>query len=249
MVNESVVCTRDDKSKKIIFVPEDMYTDLLSDFIAQSNLLLLDYDPTDKITGKVASLLKSDTFPDVWKVKNVNCPHAPRLFGYIKTHKNPVSIRPMVDKVSSPLYELEKTIAAWAAQCLKGYKYTITSLLDFLDRFLQYGLFPNESYSILDYESLHPLIKLAPAALMLYRFLLQHLPESSCDPRTIRDICHLITYNSYFMFQGQYYLQTTGVPIGGPIAGVMAELVVRYRESIVLESFESHIQLYLRYVD
>lgn len=77
MVSELVVCTRDDKSKKIAFIRNNLYSDLLLDFIAQSNSLLLDYDPTDKIASKLTILLKSDSFPTVWKVKKVSCPYAP----------------------------------------------------------------------------------------------------------------------------------------------------------------------------
>lgn len=168
---------------------------------------------------------------------------------YVKSHKDPISIRPMVDKVSSPLYKLERAIAKWTVPHLQPYKYTVSSSLDFLDKFLQLGPFLNESYSILDYESLYPSIKLAPAALMLYHFIMQHLPESECSSPMIRNICHLITYNSYFMFHNQYYLQTTGVPIGNPLAGIMAELIVRHKETMVLATFRSEIKLYLRYVD
>lgn len=99
--------------------------------------------------------------------------------------------------------------------------------------------------TILDYESLYLSIKQAPAAVMLYRFFMQFLPESQCCPKLIREVCQLITYNSYFAFRGQYYLQTIGVPIGGPMAGIMVELIVRYKESSVLHSFMSEIRLYL----
>lgn len=39
------------------------------------------------------------------------------------------------------------------------------------------------------------------------------------------------------------------VPIGGPLAGIMAKLVIRYKESTALESFKSELKLYLHYVD
>lgn len=55
-------------------------------------------------------------------------------------------------------------------QHLEGYNFTVSSLLDFLDRFLEFGPFSDEHYTILDYQSLYPSIKLAPAALMLYHF-------------------------------------------------------------------------------
>lgn len=56
-------------------------------------------------------------------------------------------------------------------------------------------------------------------------------------------------YNSYFVFKGTYYLQQTGVPISGPLAGVMAELIVRHKEVSVIEVFKAELKLYTRYVD
>lgn len=108
MRDNSITCTRDDKSKKIIIIHQDVYHSLLEDFITNSNSIELMQDPTDKYDNKVNALIRSKGFPKTWKVERVDCPFAPRLFGYIKGHKNPISIRPMVDKKSSPVYELEK---------------------------------------------------------------------------------------------------------------------------------------------
>lgn len=96
MLKESIICTRDDKSKKIAFICNDLYCGLLSAFIAQSNRVSLMSDPTDRIANKISILLRSESFPKIWKIKKVRCPFAPRLFGYVRAHKSPVSIRPML---------------------------------------------------------------------------------------------------------------------------------------------------------
>lgn len=155
----------------------------------------------------------------------------------------------MIDKKSSPVCELEKTIANWALKIMKGYKYTVNSSLEFLNKLLKVGPLPKEVYTVMDYTSLYPSIQQAPSGLMLYRFIIENLPYSESHYGLIRDICHIIIYSSYFIFQGKYYLQNTGVPIGGLLAGVMAELVIRYKERSVLIHFKSDLKMYIRYID
>lgn len=63
MVDNSIICTRDDKSKKLVLIYEQQYYDLLSNFIMESKSVLIPYNPTDKISNRFNTILKSKRFP------------------------------------------------------------------------------------------------------------------------------------------------------------------------------------------
>lgn len=100
-----------------------------------------------------------------------------------------------------------------------------------------------------DFENLFPSLRLEPVCLMFSRFLLENLPDSQHSALLLRDIVHTICYDSYFTFKGAFYQQLKGVPIGSPIAGVLAELTLRNLESDIVHSLQPSLKLYIRYVD
>lgn len=59
----------------------------------------------------------------------------------------------------------------------------------------------------------------------------------------------LFCYRSFYRFKGKFCRQTQGVPIGSPLAGVLAELVIRSLEQTLLSNLIEEAVLYTRYVD
>lgn len=78
---------------------------------------------------------------------------------------------------------------------------------------------------------------------------MEHLPTQHDIGYLLRDIAYLICHNSYFTFRNKIYKQTRGVPIGSPIAGVLAEILLREVEKQKLPLYRHSIKLYTRYVD
>lgn len=85
----------------------------------------LNQDPTEKLATKVEKLIKHPHFPSSWKVRKQDTPARPRLFAYLKTHKNPMQARPIVEKRLAPTYYLEKSIANWCSSILGNTEYTL----------------------------------------------------------------------------------------------------------------------------
>lgn len=75
-----------------------------------------------------------------------------------------------------------------------------------------------------DFEALYPSLCLEPVCLLFYRFLMENLPPEQADASLIREVAYLICYGFYFTFRGKIFKQVHGVPIGSPIAGMLAEI-------------------------
>ena len=59
----------------------------------------------------------------------------------------------------------------------------------------------------------------------------------------------LILNNAYLQFKDKYYLQTHGLPMGGPISSIIANLVLNKIETEIITTNKHLISFYMRYVD
>ena len=69
---------------------------------------------------------------------------------------------------------------------------------------------------------------------------------------TINDIEIALNFclnNTYFIFQGKFYQQIFGVPMGYPISVTIANLVMQHIEIKAINSFFSPPKLWLRFID
>lgn len=85
----------------------------------------------------------------------------------------------------------------------------------------------NDVFVKYDFENLYLSLYLEPTCLAFYRFLLENVPNAHLITPLLRELTHLICYNLYFTFRGRIFEQMKGVPIGSPIAGILAEIVLR----------------------
>ncbi|XP_023217403.1 uncharacterized protein LOC111619816 [Centruroides sculpturatus] len=183
----------------------------------------------DKLQSRVSRFTRT-SLAIKWGLSKVvvASPDVPRLFTFTKTHKQTLSLRPVLDKARSPTRLLEKAVHNIAAERLKGYKFATTNSADFVELLRR--------------------IKLQPCFCALRNLLLR---ENDALPHReqILELAHLMCYTSVFQFNEATYLQRRGVPMGSPLSGDLCELVVRQLEEKVLPKFLPNISLYQRYVD
>lgn len=230
MRNNQLTITREDKSKKITILKKDIYDNYLMNYINETGAECLERDPTNALDKRVRKFLKNKSVPDFMKVRKITNPSCPRIFAYAKTHKTPLTFRPIVEKCRSPTYNLEKRITKWINMKINNYTRVIPSSQAFLKELKKMQLQGNEVLTTYDFEKLYPSINIAPACLCLYRFLIENLHSETFSLDTCRELADMLCYCSYFRFQNKFYKQTKGVPIGSPLAGVLAELVIRSLE-------------------
>lgn len=246
---EGLTMTREDKSKKVVLLKKSSYDLHIMKFIQDSNAEILPKDPTLALSAKINKLLRHNNLPNyICRSKIVN-PACPRIFAYIKTHKNPIAARPIVEKMHSPMYNIEKSLAKWCHAFLTPYPMVVSSPTEFLGKLIQLRPTSENEMTVLDFESLYPSLDLNATCLLFYRFLIQHTSMHHQDLSLLREIAYTICHDSFFEYNGLYYRQLHGVPIGSPMAGVLAELVVREVESQLSSKLTEEMLLYSRYVD
>lgn len=129
-------------------------------FIQDSNAEILPKDLTLALSAKVNKLLKHSNLPGyICKSKIVN-PACPRIFAYIKTHKDPIVARPIVEKMRSQTYNIKKSLAKWCYSFLTPYPLNVSSPTEFLDKHRQLRPTSHNDMTVLDFESLYPSLDL-----------------------------------------------------------------------------------------
>ena len=97
-------------------------------------------------------------------------------------------------------------------------------------------------------ESLFTRIPLQPLIDLLHKHL-HTICNSHLETETVFELLvPLIKYNT-FNANGKFYLQKTGLPMGGCLSSSLANIYLGYLEESLLSQHTSSILLYTRYVD
>jgi hypothetical protein len=193
----------------------------------------------------VKQLLKSKSISNEISRKLIdNDPTIARAYGLPKIHKADVPLRPIVSLIGSPTYK----IAKWLFKKLKylscSSPFSINNTFLFLEKIRNLRISPDESFVSFDVTSLFPSIPTA-LALSTVKDLLTDRP---CDVPT-DDLIKLLSLclNNYCMFDGKYYRQVKGTPMGSSISGLVAEVVLQKLEKLAFQKLKP--TLWVRYVD
>ena len=91
------------------------YNMMVEEIIEKLEAKEINFDPNKKLTEIVDDLMKENSWPKGKKPKLLNFAlNIPRLFGRLKDHKDPYTIRPIVNKKEAPTYDLEKYMEKYA---------------------------------------------------------------------------------------------------------------------------------------
>ncbi|XP_023232808.1 uncharacterized protein LOC111632569 [Centruroides sculpturatus] len=244
-----------DKDKKFVLCREEDFLRRATDFLNQSQAVILPEDPTPAVLRKTKKII---TLPGVTSVlsgrldppSNVACP---RLFFEAKTHKESWLLRPLVNKRSHPTYFLEKALARLLGGLLPSSSQVVSSSVTAKERLCATlaGLNPDTyTFYKMDVVALYPLV-LHFEAVMLANTLLIEEGFTAQQVLEVREALLFITEHNYFRCNGKIYLQKQGMPMGSPLSAVLAELIMRCVEHSVFK-FPLTIAyplIYLRYVD
>lgn len=248
LTEEDIIATRADKNNNVVLIPKLEYHRLLTEYTSNTKCIISDIDPTDKIRREVHRICNHPEVPPFICRCGQTYNAAPRLFGYIKCHKPALEIRPIIEKYTAPTYKLEKSLAKFIKAQIAGYPLTIISSLEFKRKFEKISPHPNDILITLDFKSLYPSLLLEPAILEL-RNLLCHPSTTPTEFKILLNLAHLVCKNAYYRYYGRYFTQTRGAPMGSPIAGGLAEILVRKSEETAVYSIKNTLKFYVHYID
>ena len=154
-----IACIHSDKTGKIVIMQRDNYNSMMEETIRKLEASEINSDPNKKLMKIVDNLIKEDSWPENKKPKLLNfAPNTPRIFGRLKDHKDPFTIRPIVNKKEAPTYSLEKYMKNIYREILTESETTLQSTEDFIKRFREIDIEKDEILVSFDVENLYPSI-------------------------------------------------------------------------------------------
>nr|VZI47248.1 unnamed protein product [Spirometra erinaceieuropaei] len=227
------------------------------DYVRKTNSILNDREayaplaeyPTKKqaavINKKVNELARLKLInPNDSKCMTLTDPRIAHAYGVSKVHKPDAPLRIIVSLIGLPTYNLAKWLSRHLKHLADGSQYSITNSQAFLQRIEGHKVSPDESILSFDVVALFSSI---PHDLAI-ESVAQRLRENPIDLLTHHVLELLkLCFNNYCQFDGKYYQQVKGTPMGSLISGLLAELVLKRLEQDVVQSFQP--KTWLRYVD
>ncbi|BHF84728.1 hypothetical protein SprV_0902787900 [Sparganum proliferum] len=206
-------------------------------------------DPTKKqaavIKKKVNELARLKLInPNDSKFMTLSDPRIAHAYGLPKVHKPDAPLRIIVPLIGSPTYNLAKWLYRHLKHLADGSQYSITNSQAFLEKIEGLKVSPDESILSFDVVALFSSI---PHDLAI-ESVAQRLRDNPIELPTHHVLEMLkLCLNNYCQFDGKYYQQVKGTPMGSPISGLLAELVLQRLEQNVVQCFQP--KTWLRYVD
>ena len=252
--DESIVILPADKGRSTVVMDKQAYVEkaaaLLND---EETYEPVEGDPMKKLasrTQKKLMSLKSSgaiTKKEYHWIKPSDAPLA-RFYCLPKVHKEEVPLRPIVTLRGSPMFNL----SAWLARLLRPLtlhsETTVPSPKQFLNRLRGVRVKPDEVMVSFDVTSLFTSIPKDVAESVVRDSLEAHYDDSD-RPLKKDDIIEILRtcLRTFFCFDSRVYEQKKGAPMGSPISGHVAELVLQGLEASVFSSFQP--TFWARYVD
>ncbi|XP_044761573.1 uncharacterized protein LOC123318845 [Coccinella septempunctata] len=249
------IVMRADKGNSTVIMYRDEYIPYMENLLSDTGTYkITPSDPTNKfqtLANEIVKELRDVGAIDEMKAKHLKCRNSviPKLYGLRKTHKENISIRPVVSCIGAPSYNLSKYIHDILSPVTTSFEYNISNSKDFVD-FVKEIRVPKESEWVsLDVVSLYTNIP-KPLVLHIIKKRWQYISAYTTIPQNL--FCKIVEYifdSSYFSFNGVIYVQIDGAAMGNPASGTLAALVMDEVITIGLRTLTFDVHFIKLYVD
>nr|VZI30387.1 unnamed protein product [Spirometra erinaceieuropaei] len=171
-----------------------------------------------------------------------------RFYGLPKVHKPGATLRPIVSLRGTPTFNLAKWLFRRLNCLTSGSDTTVRSAVHFLERLQGLHLNADEVMVSFDVTSLFTSIPQS-LAIETVSDLLESQYNDETDNLKRGHLIQMIHFclRTYFTFEGTVYEQIKGTPMGSPLSGFIAEVILQKLETLV---FATHRPIFwARYVD
>lgn len=249
---EDLVICKADKGETLIILSRKTYDEKIQTFLSNSRATCIPYS-LKAYNATIRSAVNNSKHVFQGKRDHLlqMCPSTPRLYGQIKLHKQDHPIRPVVAFYTDPSYYVAKYLVTW--------------YINFADHISPYGLknsielaellhgqhFPSSARLIsFDVKSMYTQIPV----LKSIDIMSQHLKQIGNPDPVIAEFQDIITKclkDNICSFKGKTYKFPDGLPMGGPLSSLTAEVFMSKLESDIISSsnHSNRIHFWRRYVD
>ncbi len=257
--DKSIIICKADKANVLVILDKFMYYEKSENFL-NSNIFskILENDNEKKFASlnyyldkffKNSQLSKDQV--DSLKASGHQTPFA---FFLPKVHKEKsfynLKMRPIISTVNSYNYKTAKYLGDLLQKYLREKYPDYIDSFKFAEKIRDTRGAVNSTLIGLDIESLYPSIPLEET-LNLAADILKEIEFKNLEKDNIIKLLKFCTSDLTFQFNGKFYKQTSGVPMGSPLAMALSEIFLKHveKEKIIPNFQKLGINNYFRYVD
>jgi hypothetical protein len=235
------VILKADKGGATVLMNLNDYNKKMKEHLSQSgSYRKLNCNPIKKIIKQVKNAINNSNLDERTKKRLTPSNEiTPRIYGLPKIHKEDIPLRPIVNTIGSPTYELAKHVAKILSPLVGHTDSFIKDSNDFIKIIKNEKIRPQDTLISFDVVSLFTKIPLNEA--------IQIIKEVT-DPETA-NLAEICLRSTFFSYQGEFYEQTCGVAMGSPLSPIVANLFMENFEKRALDSFPLKPLRWKRYVD
>ena len=224
---------------------------------------IIDYDPTNLLTGKFQRLLRKLKKEEKFDKKTYSLIYPsycipPRLYGTLKAHKPEKNhpMRAVVSTIGSPPYGTSKYLVKIIQPTLNKNKYRVLNSYSFVEEAKEWNISPNEIQTSFDVVNLYPSFPIDEAVAVIIEILNNDIDDLRKRTKlTLTDIQKLIELclsSNYFIFDNRVRVLKNSGPIGLALMVVISEVFLqRLEDKAIQEALATNLAplTYKRYVD
>jgi len=253
--NDDLLVTKADKGQVTVILDKNDYVNQMTNILKDGNTYkILRTNPLRKISNKVDSLIKSwfdNKIVDESTYKRMKCTNGnlPRCYGLPKIHKPGHPLRIIVSSVGSPLYELAKFLDDVLRGSLCRPASFIKDSWSFVRKMTGKVLVPDEIMVSLDVTSLFTNIPRELVMQAIDNRWNNIQKNTKLSLSQLKSAIDLVLSSTGFAFNGCYYEQIYGSPMGSPLSPILADMVMDDLEVHSLNKLDFTVHTFYRYVD
>ena len=253
-----LLITKADKGNKTVILSSEEYNTKMNELLEDENTYRpLRGDPSTKVLKQINGMV------DRWfdhkyidkrtqmSLKVSTC-NPPRIYGLPKTHKQHRPLRPVVSTIGSATYNIAKFLTDIITNMVGKTQLHVKNSFEFAQEITREQFSESAIMFSLDVTSLYTNVPVDFALECLSERWNEIENNTAIDKDSFLKAVKLVLESTFFVYRGNFYQQTFGVPMGSPLSPVIANVVMERLEQECmgrLEMNEIPVQYYRRYVD
>lgn len=249
-----IVIKKADKSSTYVILNKKDYDDKIFSILSDdSKFQKIDKDITNSVKQKANKVINAvNSIQDGVKLKLIVGDYLPGyIYGNVKTHKQGNPLRPVISQVTTPTYQLSKTINKIITPYLPS-NYILKNTNDFIDILATASNLTQSKVVSLDVESLFTNVPIEDTIEIIIKHVYSHpnISPPKISKHHLSEILRICTKELPFTApDGSIYKQIEGVAMGSPLGPTFANFYMGHLEENVFQIQMNKPLIYARYVD